>query len=302
MGSPAGVERELAGQRAARYSLPTMTRQSRSPSLRSLARSALRRASIALVCVVVAPSTARADSVNLVSDRDNTLYEDANGALSNGAGSSFYVGVTSGSLIRRGLLHFDAAGSIPAGSTVTNVTLRLVLTRAADPGPQETDLHRVLADWGEGTSVAGGGGGGGAPSTTGDATWIHTFFDTDFWTANGGDFDPAVSASASVSDLLGPFFWSSPAMVADVQSWLDDPASNFGWLVAEADEMSPSMALRFSSREDSGSGGANRPMLTVDYDPPAGNTIFVDGFESGDYCQWDAVAGGPPCPVAFPFR
>ena len=31
-------------------------------------------------------------------------------------------------------------------------------------------------------------------------------------------------------------------------------------------------------------------MLTVDYDPPA---LFVDGFESGDYCQWSAVGGVP---------
>jgi hypothetical protein len=271
------------------------------PTMRSLAPRALRGASITLALVVVAPSTALADSVTLVSDRDNTLYEDVNGALSNGAGSSFFAGVTASGLIRRGLLHFDVAGSIPAGSTVTGVTLTLVLTRAANPGPYATDLHRVLADWGEGTSVAGGGGGGGAPSTTGDATWIHTFYDTDFWTAAGGDFDPAVSASTMVSDLLGPYVWTSATMVSDVQAWLDAPAGNFGWLV-EADESTSSTALRFSTREDSGSGGANRPMLTVDYDPPAGSTIFVDGFESGDYCQWSAVGGVPPCPVAFGLR
>jgi hypothetical protein len=276
-----------------------MTSQSRTPSMRSLARSALRGASIALACVAAAPSTARADSVNLVSDRDNTLYEDANGALSNGAGSSLFVGVTAGSRIRRGLLHFDVAGSIPAGSTVTSVTLTLVLTRVADGQDHATDLHRVVADWGEGTSVAGSGGGGGAPSTTGDATWIHTFYDTDFWIADGGDFDPTVSASAMVGASLGPQEWTSTAMVTDVQSWLDDPANNFGWLVAETDESTSSTAFRFSSREDSASGGANRPMLTVDFNPPAGNTIFVDGFESGDYCQWSAVGGVPPCPVVF---
>ena len=56
----------------------------------------------------------------------------------------------------------------------------------------------MLADWGEGTSVAPGEEGDGAPATTNDATWRHRFFDTIFWTTEGGDFSGTVSASQSV--------------------------------------------------------------------------------------------------------
>jgi len=49
------------------------------------------------------------------------------------------------------------------------------------------ELHKLLADWGEGTSQATGEEGQGAPATPNDATWRHRFFDTIFWTNEGGD-------------------------------------------------------------------------------------------------------------------
>ena len=50
-------------------------------------------------------------------------------------------------------------------------------------------------------------------------------------------------------------------MVADVQSWLDNPASNFGWLVL-GDETASATAKRFDTRES-----ASPPMLTIQYIP-----------------------------------
>ena len=97
-------------------------------------------------------------------------------------------------------------------------------------GALTVELHKLLADWGEGTSHAPMGEGDGAPATPNDATWRHRFFDTIFWTTQGGDFSATVSASQSVGGV-GQYTWSSAQMVADVQSWLDNPASNFGWLV-----------------------------------------------------------------------
>ena len=47
----------------------------------------------------------------------------------------------------------------------------------------------------------------------------------------------------------------------DVQSWLDDPASNFGWLVL-GDESEISTAKRFDTRES-----ASPPVLTIIYRP-----------------------------------
>src|SRR5438105_14155986 len=58
---------------------------------------------------------------------DNTLYEDASGNLSNGAGTHFYVGNTNQTVAadaRRGLLRFDLS-AIPAGSTIHTATLTL---------------------------------------------------------------------------------------------------------------------------------------------------------------------------------
>ena len=42
------------------------------------------------------------------------------------------------------------------------------------------------------------GEGDGAPATPNDATWRHRFFDSVFWTTQGGDFSATVSASQSV--------------------------------------------------------------------------------------------------------
>lgn len=37
-------------------------------------------------------------------------------------------------------------------------------------------------------------------------TWIHIFYDADFWTVPGGDFDAAASASRSVK-APGIYIW-----------------------------------------------------------------------------------------------
>ena len=217
--------------------------------------------------LIIAPATVRGETVMLEPTKDNTLYESATGALSNGAGPVIFagrVGPTTGQLIRRALLAFDITGNIPPGSTVDSVILTLNMSLTVS-GSQTVSLHRVLADWGEGTSNIGGGnvpgtgGGGGAPSTTGDATWIHTFFDTSFWINPGGDFSETISASQDVASL-GPYTWGPTTdMRADVQSWLDQPETNLGWILI-GNEDSGSTAKRFDSRENSVS---VRPLLTV---------------------------------------
>ena len=108
--------------------------------------------------------------------------------------------------------------------------------------------------------MASGEEGDGAPATPNDATWRHRFFDTIFWTNEGGDFSATVSASQSVS-VVGPYAWSSPQMVADVQDWLDNPAGNFGWLVL-GDEKPTLTSKRFDTRES-----ASPPVLTIQFIP-----------------------------------
>lgn len=204
-------------------------------------------------------SSANAGIINIMPSKDNTLYEyvASEGDLSNGAGFHFFAGENAMGELRRGVLAFDVAGSIPPGSTITAVSLSMNMSMTP-AGAVTVELHKLLADWGEGTSHAPMGEGDGAPATPNDATWRHRFFDTVFWTTQGGDFSSTVSASQSVGGI-GQYTWSSAQMVADVQSWVNDPGSNFGWLVL-GDETASATAKRFDTRES-----ASPPVLTIEY-------------------------------------
>ena len=211
----------------------------------------------ALGCASVSSTSAGIIVIN--PSKDNTLYEydPAEGDQSNGAGFHFFAGENGMGELRRGVLAFDVAGTIPAGSTITAVSLTLNMSMTP-AGAETVELHKLLADWGEGTSHAPMGEGDGAPATPNDATWRHRFFDTIFWTNEGGDFSATVSASQSVGDI-GQYTWSSTQMVADVQAWLDHPATNFGWLVL-GNETTIATAKRFDTRES-----ASPPMLAIQY-------------------------------------
>ena len=190
---------------------------------------------------------------------------------SNGAGANIFVGKTNGGSIRRGVIAFDIAGLVPSGSTIDKVTLTLHLSRTSSQS-QTVGLRKVLADWGEGGSSAplksgGSGGGGGTGAADGDATWVHTFFETETWDARGGDFSDTASASSSVGADGAFYTWSSDQMEADVQEWLDVPSSNFGWIIL-GNEGSNRTAKRFDSKENGAA--ANRPVLTVKFTAPEG--------------------------------
>jgi hypothetical protein len=166
---------------------------------------------------------------------------------------------------------------------VTRATLRLNLS-ATNAGPVLVQMHRVLADWGEGGSVSSGGAG--APSLPGDSTWIHRFYDDVFWTNPGGDFDP-VPRAATLVDQPGGYSWgSTPEMVEDVQSWLDHAATSYGWLLA-GDESQPTTVKRFDSRESPFE--ADRPILGVEYVPPCAPNPVGPGYWK-QQCQ--ALEGG----------
>jgi len=207
-----------------------------------------------------AASSARAAIINIMPSKDNTLYEfdPDEGDNSNGAGFHFFAGETVMSELRRGVLAFDIAGSIPPGSIITSVTLSMNMSRTHGDTARTIELHKLLADWGEGTSIAPGEEGDGAPAMPNDATWRYRFFDTIFWAMQGGDFSATISASQSVGPL-GQYTWNSAQMVADVQSWVDNAASNFGWLVL-GDESALGSAKRFDTRES-----ASPPVLTIEY-------------------------------------
>lgn len=212
--------------------------------------------------------------VSITARKDNTLYESSTGSLSNGVGEHFFAGKNGLGSIRRALVAFDIAGNVPSGAMMTDVVLTLHMSQS-QLGSRTVELHRVLADWGEANSVAiggGGGEGGGGPADTGDATWIHRFFNTIFWANAGGDFSAAASASQSVG-AIGFYSWgSTPEMLQDVQAWLDTPSTNFGWLLLGVESTS-STSKRFDTRENIDT--TLRPKLTIAYTPTVGITDDV---------------------------
>jgi len=195
-------------------------------------------------------------TVALAPSRDNTIYQGQD-KVSNGAGQHFFAGNTNNDLARRGLLAFDLSG-IPADATIITATLTLNMSKTIS-GESAVSLHAALADWGEGESDAIGEEGAGALATPGDATWVHTFHDDQFWAAPGGDFAAAASATTMVG-TSGSYAWASPGLLADVAGWVADPATNFGWLVL-GDEAATGTAKRFDSRENPDE--AVRPVLVV---------------------------------------
>jgi hypothetical protein len=199
--------------------------------------------------------------------KDNTVFQISETLASNGAGPYIWSGRNNAASIRRGLVAFDIAGNVPYGSTLVDASLTLF---ASSPNVHATgfDLHKVTADWGEGASNSGvrpsGGGGSGATPEDGDATWDHRFFPSTFWDNQGGDFSASVTAATDVS-VPDFYTWQSPDLAADIQAWLDNPGSNFGWVI-RGEEAVLGSAKRFFSRENPDA--AKRPMLTITYKGP----------------------------------
>ena len=209
--------------------------------------------------------------VSLTPVHDNTLYEYKAGTVSSGAGTSLAVGIDHWTMnAMRGLMEFDVAGAVPAGATINNVTLSVwVNLTASTTGVEPTvELHKTLADWGEGASAPSGFMPPYGTAKTGDATWLHTFYNTQLWAAPGGDFSPTVSGSAVFgADNTYSTFSSTPQMAADVQSWLNAPATNFGWLLKDNETQESGKMI--DSRESTTV--AHRPTLTIDYTLAAAN-------------------------------
>lgn len=187
----------------------------------------------------------------------STTYD----AVADGQGPNLWTSVIAGGVVRRALVRFDLAG-LPAGAVITDAALSLTQIRARDS--HVVAVHRVVAAWGEGTAN-GGDAGVGAPAQPGDSTWTRRIWAATSWSQPGGDFLASASATQLIPLGTGRFSWpSTPALVADVQAWLDQPAGNHGWLLIGVETVDQN-AKRFASRE----AGANAaPRLVLQYTLP----------------------------------
>jgi hypothetical protein len=220
-----------------------------------------------LSALAITSSVALGATIVVTPIKDNTLYEDAEGDISNGSGQYIFAGLT-GLGLRRALLAFDLS-SIPPGSIINSVSLTMFLSKSSpNPSPENISLHVATNNWGEGGSNAGEPGGAGTAAQPGDATWVFNFFGSSSWNTPGGDFRVAASATTSVNTVDTTYTWSGGTLVSDVQAWLDNPETNFGWLV-RGNEVTDRSAQRFNSSENT----ANVPQLTVLYTIPEPSSL-----------------------------
>lgn len=222
----------------------------------------------------LAPSSPAAQ-VTLSAIADTSLFE--NHSDSNLGGTTLVAGTNQGSSRSRALFRFDLS-ALPTGASITQVRVALNVTRRPDPdqhgGPVGSDfsLFRLLVGWGEGT----GGDVTGSNAQPGDATWSDRHFGSASWGGAGGaagvDFANDPSATTSVGGI-GTYLWgSSSELIADTQGWLDDPATNFGFILISQSEGTPGTGRRFASREQPG-GGIPAPQLQLTYSVPEPSSL-----------------------------
>jgi hypothetical protein len=251
-----------------------------------IARFAPRALGTLLACAIAVPAQT---TVTVPCAQDNTLYESATGSLSNARGTGLYVGVTGQPGLRRALVKFDVAATVPAGARVLSAELGLYTLQTTFGGNVDVAMHRVLQSWGEGTSLAPGGGGSGGAATTGDATWLHRFYPSTLWSAPGGDFAATPSATVVTPPFGACSSTLTAALVGDVQTWLDNPTQNHGWLL-KTNEALPYVTRKIASREAT---AAMRPVLSVTYVLPGQSAAVGQGCPVNGVPFTLALGGNP---------
>jgi hypothetical protein len=240
-----------------------------------------------------------AATITLFPVADTTLIE-AVPDNNMGAQPFVNVGTTQNRTRNRGLFRFDVASQIPAGAQITHAALVLAVTHQPSSGYAYSlfQWHRVLRPWGEGQEISTdqGSPGLGSRASPNAATWRDRFAaTTNSWSAPGGaaplDFDAVSGTDEMIYDMgSSPYtFPSTTQLIADVQSWIDYPETNFGWMLMAQDEAVPFTARRFGAREDP----ANAPQLLLDYQvPPRFEQVLVQGTNLVLRFRLEAEAGG----------
>lgn len=198
---------------------------------------------------------------------DTTIFDENEN--SGGGTDGIFAGTNGQFQTRRALIRADLS-AIPAGSVINGVSLQMRVEMSGENfGDIDYTLHRLTNDWGEGNVVGLSEGGFGGPPQPGDATWVSNFFGTLTWAILGGDFVGTPSATAAAGFANTFVTWSSVGMTADVQAWVNNPSSNFGWIVVSTIEGQFKRVKKFYSSEAT----QFRPELTVDYTPAANAPI-----------------------------
>ena len=218
--------------------------------------------------ILSSPVAALSETVTLAAVADTSLFENA---PNNNLGGVVFmpIGTTAVGTRCHGLVKFDLLENIPIGATIISASLDLRVTQGNGFRARDYSVYRMVSEWGEGTKSNGPNASGsiGAAATEGESSWNRRFAPSVAWGAVGGergvDFADSPSATASVGGV-GNYQFTGPSMVADLQTWSNDPDSNFGWIIIVDQESDLGNARRFASRES----GSNPPRLTVEFESP----------------------------------
>ena len=202
-----------------------------------------------LPAIFLIPLLAKAATVSLSPVADTALFQNSpNNNL--GSETDFPAGSTGRGSRSRGLIRFDITGQIPADATVTSSTLTLKVVKTPSGAVSSTfGVHRLLKAWTEGTKS----GNTGQSATANETTWNNRLAPSTPWSVPGAsaptDYSSTESAALSIAGIGSYTFSSTSAMVSDVQFWLDNSESNFGWILISQSESTSRTAKRFGARE-----------------------------------------------------
>jgi hypothetical protein len=245
-------------------------------------------------------SSVRADLIsNIASTGDDTLFQ---GGTTNSLGDpGIFVGTDSASSFKYGLMAFNVS-TIPVGATITGVTLDLYIGQVAGSGggmvvnsgaPRTISLYDESQAWGASTnqigSTAFAGHGQGFAANPGDATWLDASFNSNSSLATAwssgmpANITGSSSALATTSGIPGTTSaevqWSSAALAAEVQGWVNNPVSNNGLALVNSNSGSSQSFLAFWGAQGAANAGNGlAPDLVVTYIPePLGMSLALVG-------------------------
>ncbi|MEU4681427.1 DNRLRE domain-containing protein [Micromonospora sp. NPDC023737] len=153
--------------------------------------------------------------------------------------NSLYYGDT------RGLIKFGSLTGVPDGAKIVDAELRMYNTYLY-PGEDQNeyvDVYKLKRDFVENK-----------------ATW-KTYDGVNAWTAAGGDYD--TTWKASVTGITNDPEWESWDVTPAVDGWVKQPASNYGLLLRQRDEVNQTARAMLLSSE--GAEPMLRPTLEVTY-------------------------------------
>ena len=199
---------------------------------------------IALIAAIMVIMPAAATTTTFSPDRDVNVDEEAPDANCDDAHITMPVwGVPD--MKKHALIHFDLS-SIPSGATIDSATLHLFIYQNIGGTDKTNNIHRITASWTE-TGV----------------TWNSRDGTTD-WDTSGGDYVSTVTAGTSTGTMAD--VWVEWDVKTDVQAFVDDTYTNYGWLIKYETEGGMD-GVDYYTREYTEAD--KRPKLEVTYTPAA---------------------------------